>query len=292
MSNKFTRDLHQEITDIVIKQLEELGSDWVKPWSAVGSPINANSKNYYNGINVILLGLASYQKNYTSNVWATFKQWKDKGGNVKKGEHGTTGVFYKILNIKEKNKLGNDVEKHIPLLKHFNLFNAEQVEGVDVSAIETQKLTENEIIESAQSVVDATHANIKEFGGRACFIPSKDEIHIPVINAFVSSEDYYSTLFHELTHWSGHESRINRDLKNRFGSESYAAEELIAELGAAIFCGHTGVSATPREDHAKYLNNWLKILRNDKKAIFTAASKAQKAVDFILNLDKQLEEAA
>ena len=279
---KAKSDIYQEITDTIIVQLETAGSDWIKNWSSsnIGGNININSKNSYRGINILLLNHSRYSNSFESSTWGTFKQWQDKGGKVTKGSKGTTCVFFKQFETQDK-VTGDDIK--IPVLRKFSLFNHDQIEGVDLPVVSPVSL--NEKIETAEDILKSSGAKI--ITGEPCFIPSQDLIRMPSLNDFSDSEGYYCTAFHELTHWSGHKSRLDRDLNNRFGSEAYACEELVAELGAAFIASQIGLSVTPRADHAKYLNNWLKVLKNDKKAIFTAASKAQQAADYLITMKDQ-----
>jgi len=280
---KIKVDIYQEVTDSIIEQLETSGSNWVKNWktgAAGGGNININSKNSYRGINILLLNHSAYKNSFNSSTWGTFKQWQEKGGNVIKGSKGTTCVFFKQFQTKDK-ATGEDIK--IPLLRKFSLFNHDQIEGVDLPVVSPVSL--NEKIESAEAILNESGAKI--ITGEPCFIPSQDVIRMPSINDFTDAEGYYCTAFHELTHWSGHKSRLDRDLNNRFGSEAYACEELVAELGAAFIASQIGLSVTPRDDHAKYLNSWLKVLKSDKRAIFTAASKAQQAADYLLTMKDQ-----
>jgi len=272
-------DIYQEVTDQMIELLELHVSDWVKSWSVSGLPVNISSSNNYRGINVPLLGCASAKKGFDSNVWGTYKQWADKGGQVKQGEKGTMAVFYKSLNIKDDE---TDEEKKIPMLRRFVLFNSDQVDGVEVVKPVTFI---NDTIEAGQAILSGSGADIRHGGSVAFYTKGEDYIAMPDLERFHSSTDYYLTAFHELTHWTAHKSRLDRNMSSRFGDNAYALEELIAEMGSAFLAAHTGLSVEPREDHAKYLNSWLNVLKADKKAIFTAASKAQAASDFILNID-------
>lgn len=187
-------------------------------------------------------------------------------------------VFYKSLNIKDEE---TEEEKNIPMLRRFVLFNSDQVDGVEIEKPETFI---NDTIEAGQSILDNSGATIKHGGSSAFYTKGEDYISLPELSRFHTSTDYYTTAFHELTHWTAHKTRLDRNLSGRFGDNAYALEELIAEMGAAFLAAKTGLSVEPREDHAKYLNSWLKVLKADKKAIFTAASKAQTATDFILNI--------
>jgi len=277
-------DLYAEITKKIIELMETHGSDWTRPWVSHGNGMHKNiiTNAHYRGINVLLLGLAGYG----TRVLGTFKQWRMKGGKVRKGEKGTLGVFYKPLTVGE-----NDEERSIPILKHFYLFNVDQVDGVKVETPEP--VPEPERISSVERFVTNTSAIIQQGGSRACYSPRSDMIRIPEISAFGEAESYYSTLLHELSHWTGHWTRLDRKdaMQSRFGDQSYALEELVAELSAAFLGISLGVHHEPRPDHAKYLNNWMQVLKDDMRAFSTAASKAQQAADYLLELQMQSEAA-
>ena len=268
-------DIYQEVTDSILAAMESGDTNWLKPFVATsGMPVNAVTKNEYHGINVLLLGLLTP---FESNEWASYKQWQSKGANVRKGEKGTRIVFYKQL--EKENKETGEIDR-IPLIRYSTVFNAEQVEGYSPIHADMPDLTQR--LANCDSYVDGLAI---EFGiGAPCYIPSQDKICMPPRNAFTGNQDgtatehYYSTLFHEITHWTGHKSRLDR-FQDR-SREGYAFEELIAELGAAYHCRIFGIDLEPRDDHAKYLGGWLKALKNDKRLIFKAAAAAQKAVDF------------
>ena len=280
----FSKDIYQIITDKIIIALESGTAPWVKPWASLGTPRNAITGREYSGINNLLLAMTEF----SSNQWLTFQQAKAAGGNVRKGEHGTTVVFFKPLNIKDKANEEND--KIIPLLKTFTVFNAQQIDGLPekFTQITQPQISEFDDNEAAENLL--SQAVIKHGHSRACFIPTLDEIHLPEKTEFKSIPDYYATALHELTHWTGHKSRLARDFSGRFGDASYAFEELIAELGAAFQCAHCGVNG--QLQHDSYIASWLKVLRSDKKAIFTAAAAARKATEFLTKTEEPAEELA
>ena len=267
-------DIYREVTNTIIKELEQGAAPWIKPWKSgkrVGiMPVNAITGRSYSGTNVLILWAATDANNWLQNAWLTFKQAQEAGGHVKKGEKGTTVVFTKQIMIEE-----DDARRKIPILKTFTVFNVHQVEGIEELIATPEQPPEGAV----KAFIKATGADIRHGGDKACFVPSKDFIALPNPSDFSGEEHYHATALHELTHWSGHETRLNRELKNRFGTQAYAAEELIAELGAAFLCAHLGVNGELR--HASYLNSWLDLLRSDNKAIFTAASKASNAADFL-----------
>lgn len=279
------RDIHAEVTKALLQAIEANPGDPALPWHRGGCgdvPTNVVTQQVYRGINVLNLWVTSQMSGYASEVWGTFRQWRSIGAQVRKGETGTPVVLFKQV-VREKD---DGEEEVLRILKHSNVFNANQVDGwtppepLDAS-------TPNRLSE-VDDVVQATRATIIEGGTEAYYHPPSDTIHIPDAKRFMGqdaaarTEAFYAVLLHELTHWTGHSTRLDRDLKNRFGSGAYALEELVAEIGAAFLCARLRTSLTPRADHAQYLSHWLKILKDDKKAIFTAAAKAQEAVDFVM----------
>lgn len=273
-------DVYQQVTDRVIEMMETHGSNWINPFSRKGQsaiPVNLATKKPYRGINVLLLGWSGF----TSNVWGTYKQWNEKGCQVRKGEKSTAIVFWQFIEKEE-----DGAKKVIPFLKHYNVFNANQVDGYEEPAVEP--VNEEERIAAAEAFFRQIPADItfsKE--GRAYYSPVIDKVHCPELSVFEDTptssavECYYSTIAHELVHWTGHKSRLDRDLQNGFGSEGYAREELVAELGAAFACATLGISAEPRADHAHYLNGWIKKLADHKREFVSAVSSATKAVDYL-----------
>ncbi len=271
-----TNDIYQQITDKIIAALEAGSAPWVKPWSSLGAPRNAVTGREYSGINTVLLAMSEF----SSNQWLTYQQAKTAGGNVRKGEKGTTVVFFKPLTIQEKQDAqGDDKEKVIPLLRTFTVFNTQQIEGLPEKFTQAAQPQISEFEDNAAAEILLGQAEIQYGMNRACFIPSLDKIHLPNKTEFKSIPDFYATALHELTHWTGHKSRLARDFSGRFGDASYAFEELVAELGAAFLCASTGVDG--QLQHDSYIASWLKVLKNDKKVIFTAAAAARKAAEFV-----------
>lgn len=290
-------DIYQTVTDTIIEAIENGISGKIEmPWHQINCiPENAKTGNSYQGINIPLLWVYQIKKHYALPVWATYKQWAELGAQVKKGEKGAPIVFYKTFEVEGENE-GDDPQTH-RFMRHSIVFNAEQVEGYDVSVeLEAPALIEN--IGAADRLVKETGADIRHEGGQAFYMPSMDYIAIPPREMFRdtaasrATENYYSTLFHELTHWTGAKHRLDRLNNDKFGGKDYAFEELIAELGAAMCCASTGVTSSPREDHARYIHNWLKALKSDKRFIFAAASQAQKAVDFLFSQQQAASLAA
>lgn len=288
-SNKF--DVHQEITNRIVDALETAG-EFQLPWitdkaGGFGRPVNVASKNAYNGVNIISLWVAALAHEFPSNIWGTYRQWQAQGHHVRKGEKASLVVFYKTIEIGDAEQDGDEPHQRM-IARASWVFNAAQVEGYDLDNVDLPDQATFDPIVRAEAFVAASGACVNETGDEACFIPSADKILMPERRRFLdtktstAAECFYSTLFHELTHWTGAKARLDRDLTGRFGNEAYAVEELIAELGAAFLCADLGITPTPREDHASYIRNWLTVLKSDKKAIFTAASKASEAANWLL----------
>ena len=275
-----TAEIHRAVADKVIAAMETHGSNWTKSWSvpAGDGPLSMSTGKHYQGVNWLILGMARAVSGYTSGHWATYKQWKAMGAQVRKGERGEMVILYKPIIVKDK-ETGED--KNVRLLRSFTVFNADQVDGytsysdsVNSSFVDMPETVADQFAASAGAAV----TNADPSG--AFYVPSRDFINMPKQCQFDSPEAYSATLLHELTHWTGHKSRLDRNFKTGHGTKDYAAEELVAELGAAMLCGSLGISPEPRADHAKYLNNWIERLKNDPKAIFTAAAKAQQAANY------------
>lgn len=288
-----TVDVYQRVTDTLLAALENCGP-WERPWLGAGGsssmPINAATGRQYRGSNVVMLWMTAMERGYSRNLWGTFKQWQDKGAQVRKGESGTPIMWFSILERETEQTEQCDAEtKRIPFARCSFVFNADQVDGYEACG-ESAEVQTFDPIERAEALMLASGVKIAHNGASAFYRPGTDEIVLPPREAFVATstataaEGYYGTALHELVHWSGAKTRLDRDLTGRFGSDSYAAEELVAELGSAFLCASLGVSLAPRPDHAAYLREWIKILRNDKKAFVTAASKASQASDYLLAL--------
>jgi antirestriction protein ArdC len=282
-------DIHQHITDKIISAIERGAGEFRLPWHRsagnIMRPINIASKKPYRGVNVLALWAAAEEKAYTSGVWGTYRQWSEAGAQIRKGEKSTYIVFYKEITVAADDDSIDKTDTHL-FARATPVFAAEQVNGWTPPTIDAPA-TVITPIEQAEAFVAATGATITHGGSRAFYRPATDSIQIPPREAFIGTatsspaEAYYSTLLHELTHYSGHETRCNRQLGRRFGDDAYAMEELIAELGAAFLCADLRITDEPRADHAQYLSHWLTILKADKKAIFTAASKASEAAAFL-----------
>ena len=280
---KVAKDIHQIVTDRVIAALENGVKPWACPWDRTNEcsmlPMNFKTKSTYSGINILLLWSETVEKGFSSPYWLTFKQATELGGNVIKGQKGTAIVYYKTWE-----KENEDGEKElIPMLKTFVVFNLDQIENIEkpaVSVNETRTKHDFEVLEHVEDAIAKTNITIKHCGVRAFYSPSHDQITMPEKDRFQSSSDYYATTWHEIVHATGHRSRLDRNLKNSFGSKDYAFEELVAELGAAFCCADLGIVGDVQ--HESYIAGWLEKLNSDKKFIFKAASLASKAHQYLI----------
>lgn len=280
--------LYAEVTDRIVAELKAGRFPWVQPWSkaaaAPGLPRNAVSGRCYSGINVLLLWGAVIERGFASQGWLTFRQMLDAGGCVRKGEHGVTVVYadrFTPEQEKERAKGEGDDPKSIPFLKRFTVFNVAQCDGLpERLTTQAPPLPEREAVPVAEALIAATGADFRIGGAKAFYSPGGDYVQVPPQPAFHHQIDYYRTALHELGHWTGHASRLGRDLSHPFGSPEYAREELCAELASAFLCAALGIVPTVR--HADYLGAWLDVLRADNRAIFRAASQASKAADYLL----------
>ena len=279
--------LYQEVTDRIIAELEQGRVPWVQPWgrakAGLGLPRNAASGRRYSGVNILILWGAVIERGFASQHWLTFRQALDLGGNVRKGEHGTTVCyadrFIPKAEIERAAKEG-DTPEAVPFLKRFTVFNVAQCDGLERLQGEPEPLPECEVIPQAEALITATGADFRIGGDRAFYSLSGDFIQVPPQPAFFDQINFYRTCYHELSHWSGAGHRLNRDLSGSFGSKSYGREELVGEMASAFICASLNIVPTVR--HADYLGAWLEIIREDNRAIFRAASQASKAADFIL----------
>ena len=282
-------DVYTRVTDTIVQQLEQGVRPWIKPWQAghkaghISKPLRSNGQKY-KGINVLMLWAQSMISGFEAPIWMTYKQAQELDAQVKKGEKGSLVVYADTFSKEEANDKGETVERDIPFMKGYTVFNVEQVEGLPehfYAHHQPEVLNTAERLKAVETFVQNTKAVIQHGGESAFFSPAKDLIQMPPYEHFETREGYYGTLVHELTHWSGFESRLNRDMSGRFKTAAYAAEELIAEMGAAFLCADLGITPEVREDHAAYLQSWLSVLKDDKKAIFTAAAHAQRAADYL-----------
>lgn len=296
---------HQQVTDLIVAQLEHAAaSDFVLPWRRWANhsrPTNIATGNPYGGINVLTLWAAAEAAGFTSGVWGTYKQWAERGAQVRRGEKGSPIIFYRDLApppgdhssddgtaspTSDTSPDGNYVPRIVARASF--VFAAEQVDGYEIPRPET--VDPVTAFEQADTFIAKTGAKIIHGGERAFYSLTTETIHVPHPDRFIGSrnstatEAYYSTVFHELIHWTGHPTRYRRPLSVRFGDQTYAAEELVAELGAAFLCADLKLTPAPRLDHAEYLKHWLELLQSYPKAIFTAAGKASATVAYLHNL--------
>ncbi len=273
------------ITERILAQLEKGEVPWHKSWKSIGLPKNLISKQPYHGINVLLLAMMSYG----SPWWMTYKQARELGGGVKHGEHGVPVVFYKSVEVDNMDPTDKRDTVTIPFLRYYTVFNAEQCEGLE-SKIPVLPSNPNEPISECRAIVEGyeTCPPIRTNGGRACYSHKEDYIGMPDIKFFDSSEDYYSTLFHEMVHSTGHFSRTDRKSMKDWspmGTEDYSQEELVAEIGALFLMNRAGISKT-FDNSLAYIQHWSKALKSDPSMIIRASSWAQKAHDFIVREGK------
>ncbi|MEX0343334.1 MAG: ArdC family protein [Rhizobiaceae bacterium] len=289
------RDLYRQVTDKIVVELEQGRFPWVQPWDsgyavcAVGLPRNASTGKHYSGINILILWGAVIGRGFASQNWLTFRQAQTLGGTVRKGEKGETVCYVDRFTPKEEQRKAAESGEEaasIPFLKRYRVFNVSQCDGLPDSVSEIAALLpEREIIPRAEALAMATGAAIRIGGDRAFYHPLADYVQLPPQPAFTEQINYYRTCFHELGHWTGHRSRLDRDQSGRSRTKAYAHEELVAELCAAFTCASLDIVPTVR--HADYLGAWLEVLKEDKRAIFRAASQASKAADFLLAFERK-----
>ncbi len=281
------RDVYARVTSQIINAIEQGVGNWRMPWHTSGrfafSPINITSKKPYRGINTVCLWAAAQSKGYESGEWGTYQQWQDRGAQVRKGEKATLVVFWKFAHDSNESQDASESSasnSRLLFTKGYSVFNASQVDGYTPKPEQERPIPER--IEQAEAFFSGIGADVRHGGNQAFYSLTGDYVQVPPFTAFRDALSYYSVLAHQHTHWTANAGRCNRELGKRFGDNAYAAEELIAELGAAFTCAHLGLSTEPREDHAQYIQSWLKVLKADKRAIFTAASKAQQACDWLI----------
>jgi antirestriction protein ArdC len=295
-------DIYTRITNQIITSLEQGVKPWTQPWSIphkdgpVSRPLRHNGEPY-SGINVLTLWASAMGGGFASPTWMTFKQALELGGAVRKGEKGSPVVYASSLKRTEHDaQSGQDVERDIPYMKAYTVFNIEQIDGLPEryqAPLETLTINSDRRIIEAEAFFSATGAQIDHQGHRAYYAPGPDQIVLPRFEVFRDAESYYATLGHECIHWTRHKSRLDRDFgQKRFGDSAYAREELVAEIGAAFLCADLKISVEDRGDHAAYIEHWLKVLRDDKRAIFSAAAHAERACKFLHELQTERREAA
>ncbi len=290
-------DIYQTVTNTIIEAIENgIEGKCELPWHGMSAlPFNAKTQNPYNGINIPQLWACQMIGGHSKGVWATYRQWAELGAQVKKGSKGVSVVFWKQYEQEADNE--NDEANIRMFARYSTVFNIDQVEGYTLPALdfEPAEIKPNEL---ADSLINATGIKIVHIHPSAYYDMVQDKINMPCPESFKGSKDgsvsdnYYSVLLHETIHATGHKSRLDRINLSKFGSPDYAFEELVAELGSAMCCAITGIETTVREDHSKYIKNWLHALKGDKKFIFAASSHAQKAVDYLYSFQEKQKEAA
>lgn len=289
------QDVYQRITDQIVADLEKGTRPWLKPWNAehaagrITRPLRGNGVPY-RGINLVMLWSASVAKSYAAPIWMTFRQAGELDAHVRKGEEGSLVVYASTVTRTETDAAtGEENERDIPFMKGYTVFNVEQIDGLPAHYYgkAAPRLDPVQRIDQAETFFAATGATIRHGGNMAYYGCTSDHVQMPPFETFRDAESYYATLAHETTHWTRHSSRLDRDFgRKRWGDEGYAMEELVAELGAAFLSADFDVTAEVRDDHAAYIASWLKVLKSDSRAIFTAASHAQRAADFLHGLQQ------
>ncbi len=292
------KDLHQTITDTILAMLETAQASgasfpWTRPGVTHSRPTNALTGKRYQGINILTLYCLGHTRDYKSGVWATYKQWQELGAQVRKGAKAAPIVFYKTLEIESDEPTTDagsgegdaaDAKRIVRMAKGYHAFNADQVDGYSLPELPTIDLTTR--LEAVDRFVDHCAVPVAYGGARAYYAPSEDRIQMPERVLFQNSdtstatEGLYGVLLHELGHAAGAKHRLDRNLRFRFGDAEHAMEEVIAELTSAMLCGDLDITPQPRADHAHYIASWIKVLRSDKTAIFTAAAKASQAAQY------------
>lgn len=287
--------VYETVTATIVAELERGVAPWVKPWSAGGNPAlpyNATTQRRYSGVNVFLLWQESMGRGYRLPSWISFRQAHSLGGHVRRGEHATRIVYASsFTRLETKPESGEEIEERISFLKFYTVFNVEQTEGLPAHLYcfsEPKPLAE--AIRHVEVFIGRLGAKVAHGGDRAFYRPAFDDIRLPEPACFRSASDYYATSLHEHAHWTGHETRLKRDLRGRFGEEAYAAEELIAEFTAAFLCAALEIPGKLR--HAEYIGSWLTLLKRDKKAIFTAAARATEAARYLEALGHPMDAQA
>jgi len=295
------KDVYQRVTDRIVSELEQGVRPWHKPWNAehaagrITRPLRFNGVPYQ-GINVIMLWSEAMAKGYAAPIWMTFRQAQELGGHVRKDEKGSLVVYAdRIRKTEIDEDTGEEAARDIPFMKGYTAFNIEQIEGLPAHFYSPaeERLDPVQRIDRAESFFAQVGADIRHGGNQAYYTVTHDYVQMPPFETFRDAESYYATLAHECTHWTRHPSRLERDFgRKRFGDEGYAMEELVAELGSAFLSADLDLTPETRDDHAAYIASWLKVLKNDKRAIFTAASHAQRAADFLNGLQASEEKEA
>ena len=283
-------DIYSRVTDQIVTELEKGVRPWIKPWSAehaagrITRPLRHNGEPYA-GINILMLWAAATAQGFAAPIWMTYRQASELGAHVRKGEKGSPVVYAnKLVRTETDEATGDESERTIPYMKGYTVFNVEQIEDLPAHyyAKAEPRFDPPARIDHADAFFTALGADIRHGGNQAYYAVGQDYVQMPPFETFRDAESYYATLAHECTHWTRHPSRLERDFgRKRWGDEGYAMEELVAELGAAFLCADLELELAVRDDHAAYIASWLKVLKQDKRAIFTAAAHAQRAADFL-----------
>ncbi len=293
MKTQDKADVYTRVTDRIAASLEAGTRPWMRPWEAGADdrlpmlPLRGNGQPY-RGVNVLLLWAEAVERGYSANTWMTYKQAMEQGAHVRKGEKGAMVVYADTIQRTETNDKGEEVERAFGFMKAYTVFNVEQIEGLPPEVYVPPAPRDDghtiDMIEEAEAFFAGTGAVFRHGGRLAFYAPGPDVIQLPPAQAFRDAESYTATKAHELLHWTGHKDRLAREFGKRYGDRAYAFEELVAEVGAAFLCADLAITPELREDHAAYLASWLDVLKQDKRAIFTAASHAQKAMDYLHGL--------
>jgi len=294
-------DVYSRVTNEIVARLEAGTRPWIQPWQAahaaghVSRPLRFNAVPY-RGINVILLWLAAMRNQFTCPLWMTYRQAAGLGGQVRRGEKGSLVIYASTFTRRETTHDGEEQEYEVPFLNSYSVFNAEQIDALPPRYYAQAEPSRPAVqrIERAERFFAHSGANVRHGGGMAFYNSAADFVQMPAFESFRDAEGYYATLAHELAHWTRHPSRLGREFRRqRWGDEGYSMEELVAEMGAAFLCADLGLTPDVREDHAAYIASWLKVLRNDKHAVFAAAAHAERAAGYLHRLQpSELDHAA
>ena len=295
------QDIYSRITSEIVASLEQGARPWVKPWDAehaagpITRPLRFNGQPY-SGINILSLWMNAAAQNFVAPIWMTFRQAIELDGHVRKGEKGSLVVYANAITCREHDeKTGEDIEREIPYLKGYTVFNVEQIDGLPdhYYAKAAPGLDPEARIERAERFFSAVKATIRHGGNRAFYAEELDFVQMPPFESFCDAESYYSTLAHEMTHWTKHPSRLAREFgRAQWGDQGYAQEELVAELGSAFLCATLELQTNPCEENASYIATWLEVLKNDARFIFKAAAQAQRATDLLRGFSEGGADAA
>lgn len=287
-TNNQSRDTYADVTRRIVEAIERGVRPWSRPWThsqtAAGMLPRRHTGEAYRGVNLLLLWAAALERGYTALTWMTYKQVQAEGGQVRKGERGTTvvyaGQFSPPAGGSEEGDDATPARLARAYLRTYTVFNVEQVDGLR-SPVALHPVEVPTVDGGVQAFIDRTGATVRHGGDRAFYAPGQDVVQVPQVRQFRDVSAYLGTVTHELVHWTGHPTRLARQFGQRFGDRAYAMEELVAELGAAFVCASLNVTAEPRDDHAAYLAEWLAVLKADKRAVFIAAAQAQRAADYL-----------